>query len=93
MKGRSETDGIAERAVRRLKEGASSVLVPSGLQENWWAEAMECYCFLRNVQDLLADGQTHYERRFSPPFESKIRSNIVRRPKPSASVGQKSPSW
>ena len=25
---------------------------------------MECYCYLRNVQDLLADGKTPYERRF-----------------------------
>ena len=25
---------------------------------------MEWYCYLRNVQDLLADGKTHYERQF-----------------------------
>ena len=37
---RSETHGIAEGAVRRVKEGTSSVLVQSGLQANWWAEAM-----------------------------------------------------
>ena len=24
---------------------------------------MECYCYLGNVQDLLADGKTLYERR------------------------------
>ena len=28
---------------------------------------MECYCYLRNVQDLLADGKTPYERRFGEP--------------------------
>ena len=39
---RSETHGIAERAaVRRVKEGTSSVLVQSGLQESWWAAAVE----------------------------------------------------
>ena len=32
---RSETNGIAERAVRRVKEGTSSVLLQSGLNENW----------------------------------------------------------
>ena len=25
---------------------------------------MECYCDLRNIQDLLSDGKTPYERRF-----------------------------
>ena len=30
---------------------------------------MECYCHLRNVQDLLADGKTLCERRFGEPFK------------------------
>ena len=34
---RSETNGIAERAVRREKEGTSAVLLQSGLDENWWS--------------------------------------------------------
>ena len=61
---RSETNGIAERAVRGVKEGTSAELLQSGLNENWWADSMECYTFLRNVQDLLSDGKTLYERRF-----------------------------
>ena len=32
---RSETNGIAERAVRRVKEGTSAVLLQSGLNESW----------------------------------------------------------
>ena len=32
---RSETNGIAEGAVRRVKEGTSAVLLQSGLDENW----------------------------------------------------------
>ena len=40
---RSETNGIAERAVRRVKEGTSAVLLQSGLSESWWADSMECY--------------------------------------------------
>ena len=51
---RLETNGIAERAVRRVKEGTSGVLLQSGLDENWWADSMDCYCYLRNIQDLRA---------------------------------------
>ena len=61
---RSETNGIAERAVRRVKEGTSAVLLQSGLNENWWADSMECYTCLRNVTDLLSGGKTPCERRF-----------------------------
>ena len=63
----SETNGIAERAVRRVKEGTSAVLLQSCLDENWWADSMEWYTYLRNVTDLLSDGKTPYERRFGQP--------------------------
>ena len=55
-----------------MKEGTSAVLLQSGLDENWWADSMECYTFLRNVQDLLSDGKTPYERRFGKPFKGPI---------------------
>ena len=67
---RSETNGIAERAVRRVKEGTSAVLLQSGLDENWWADSMECYTYLRNIQDLLSDGKP--PRRFGKPFKGPI---------------------
>ena len=69
---RSETNGIAERAVRRVKEGTSAVLLQSGLNESWWADSMECYTYLRNVTDLLSDGKTPYERRVGEPFKGPI---------------------
>ena len=69
---RSETNGIAERAARRVKEGTSAVLLQSGLDENWSADCMECETYLRNVQDLLSDGKTPYERRFGEPFKGPI---------------------
>ena len=37
---RSETSGIAERAVRRVKEGTSAVLLQSGLNKSCWADSM-----------------------------------------------------
>ena len=65
-------NGIAERVVRRVKEGTSAVLLQSGLDEKWWADSMECDCYLRNVQDFLADGKTPYESRFGEPFIGPI---------------------
>ena len=65
---RSQTNGIAERSVRRLKEWTSAVLLQSGLDKEWWADSMECHCYLRNIQDLLSGGKTPYERRFGIPF-------------------------
>ena len=50
--------------MRRVKEGTSAVLLQSGLNESWRADSMECYTYLRNVTDLLFDGNTPYERRF-----------------------------
>ena len=49
---RSETNGIAERAVRRVKEGTSAVLLQPGLDENWWADSMEC-CETRKISCLM----------------------------------------
>ena len=69
---RSETNGIVGRAVRRVKEGTSAVLLQSGLDENWWADSMECCTYLRNIQDVLSDRKTPYERRFGKPFKGPI---------------------
>ena len=33
---------------------------------------MECYTYLRNIQDLLSDEKTPYERRFGQPFKGPI---------------------
>ena len=39
---RSETNGIAGRAVRRVKEGTSAAMLQSGLIESWWADTLIC---------------------------------------------------
>ena len=69
---RSETNGIAERAVRRIEEGTSAVLLQSALDEKWWADSMECYCYLRNIQDILSDLKTPHERRLGVPFDGLV---------------------
>ena len=33
---------------------------------------MECYCYLRNVQDVLSAGKTPHERRFGEPFNGPV---------------------
>ena len=35
-------------------------------------EAMECCCYLRNIQDLIASGNTPYERRYDTLFSGPI---------------------
>ena len=63
---RSETNGTAERAVRRVKEGTSAVLLQSGLNESWWADSMDVtpicetlqICYLmgrRPMKDVLGN--------------------------------------
>ena len=49
---------ITARAVLRVKEGTSAVLLQSGLNEKWWSDSMECNCCLRDDQDLLEDGKS-----------------------------------
>ena len=93
---RSETNEIAERAVRRVKEGTSAVLLQSGLNENWWADSMECKTYLRNVTDLLSDGKTPYERRFGQPFAIipfGVSPYFCERPVKNPSIWKESLTW
>ena len=54
------------------QKGTSSVLMQSGLDEQWWAASMECYCYSRNVRDPFLDGKTPQELRFEEQFRSPI---------------------
>ena len=96
---RSETNGIAERAVRRVKEGTSAVLLQSGLNENWWADSMECYTYLRNIQDLLSDGQNTLRKAVrnalqrnhnSVLSDGRVSPYLCKRPVATASARQES---
>ena len=64
--------GLPKGAVRRVKEGTSAVLLQSGLDKEWWADSMECYCYLRNIQDFVSDGKTPFEMRFGMPLNRPV---------------------
>ena len=55
-----------------LRWESSAVLLQSGLDEKWWADSLECFDYLRNIQDLVSDGKTLYERRFGEPFRGPV---------------------
>ena len=75
---RPQTNGIAERAVRRVKEGTSCTLNQSGLNEDWWGEAMLCFCFLRNIRDLLVvQGETEIKTAYKHRFGQDFRGPMI----------------
>ena len=39
------------------------------LQNNGGGEAMECFCYLRSIQEKVADRRPPYERRFATQFD------------------------
>ena len=55
-----------------MKEGTAVVLLQSSLGDVWRADSTECYCYLQNIQDILSDGKTPYERRFGMPFDGPV---------------------
>ena len=46
---RPQTNGVAERAVRGVKEGTCCAFAQSGIHADWWAEGQTCFCFLQNM--------------------------------------------
>ena len=56
----------------RVTEGTSAVLLQLGLDEKCWADSSEWHTYLRNIQDILSDVKTPYERRFGEPFKGPI---------------------
>ena len=60
--GMPQTNGVAERQVRAVKEGGGAAIVKSGLNPlTFWPEAGEHYCFSVNI--ALVDGDSSYHRR------------------------------
>ena len=69
---RSETNGITERAVGRVKEGTSATLLQIGLDEKKWADSKGCFCYLRNFEELSSGTKTPYDLRFGALFSEPL---------------------
>ena len=59
--GVPQTNGLAERMVRRVKEGGRANLIQSGLPYSWWPYAVTHFCAARNIQ--CRGGDSPYNRR------------------------------
>ena len=60
--GRPSTNGVAERAVRSVVEGARTILEHAGLPARFWKYAVRHWCFSRNVS--LRSGESSWNLRF-----------------------------
>ena len=69
---RSETHGIAERAVRRVKQGTSAVLLQSGLDKEWsvWSNGRISPYFC----DCISSPQKSYQVYFSAMHQTRKES-------------------
>ena len=74
---------IRKNLWRSSVEPFNAIVLKSGLDEQWWAESMECDCFLRSVQDLLSDWKVHMNGALKnssvvESYHSEQKSNIIR---------------
>ena len=68
--------GLLKERYEESRKETSALLLQSGLDEKWWADSMEYYTYLRNIQDLLSDGKTPYERPFGEPFFLRTNHSV-----------------
>ena len=62
---RSETNGNADRAVRRATEMTSTIVVQSRLDEEWWAVSLECCGYSRKFKTSQRIGRLNMIRSLS----------------------------
>ena len=65
--------GLLREQYAEQQKGRLRCYCNQAWMKKWWADSMECYCHLRNVQDLRADGKTHHERRFGAQWSKIVR--------------------
>ena len=68
--GQPQTNGRAERLVRRTMEGTKTLLLQAGLPGAFWPYAMKAYCFAQNTEVIKGDSawnQRHGLGHFDGP--------------------------
>ena len=70
--GRPQNNGVAERAVRTVLEGARAILHASGLPSRWWSRAVRYLCFMHNVTKDRGGEPTPWELRFGDAFQCEL---------------------
>ena len=55
---RPQSNGVAERQVRKVKEGTRCMISQSGLHAIWWHYAMRCFCYLQNILERTVPVKT-----------------------------------
>ena len=71
---REQRQGVAERAVRRVEEGTSAVLLESGLNEKWWSDSMKnAITICKMSKTSWQTGNLKYERRSVESFKGPVR--------------------
>ena len=69
----TETDGIAESAIRRVKEGTSALLVQSGLSENRGKKRWNSFClFLESCKTNWPTESHRMHEDSAVPFDEPI---------------------
>ena len=68
--GRPQSNGIIERYVRVVVEGARAILFQSGYTDSWWPFAVPMFIVLNNASWLCDDGRPHGAGDMASPRRS-----------------------
>ncbi len=65
---RPQTNGVIERNVRRVIEGARSAFLHAGFGPKWWSRAVRHFCTANNFTRPVRDGYTAWKLRRGSDF-------------------------
>ena len=68
--GRSETNGVAEAAVKKVTYGTTTILEHAGFDSKWWPRAAKHFCFASCLNKI--DGVSPYNLRHGSEFDGKL---------------------
>ena len=68
--GQPASNGVAEREVRKVKEGTRCALASSGFNGPWGPYAARHFCFAANAE--VFEGESCYSRRFGGHMDERF---------------------